>query len=149
MPPLYINIGSAPELRGVRMDAYGTTFGPLTTITEFQTQMSSSYPALAESIKRVASAPICNLGTVVGNLMMANAHASPATFFGSEGGLRHVEAGQRLRARRGRTGFGAKHGWPGDCLLSHAHRSRDVLLFESGRVRSEIFTLEAARVARS
>jgi len=74
-PPMLVDIGRIPELRGVRSNG-GTVIGAMTTYTELagSDELRRSLPVLAECAAKVGDPAVRNRGTIGGAL----AHADPA-----------------------------------------------------------------------
>eukprot|EP00897_Mesotaenium_endlicherianum_P009379 jgi/Mesen1/846/ME000112S10986 len=83
-PPAAIlaDVSQLAELRGAQATSQGLTVGAATTITDFVALLEahasvspSTFSPLAKFLKaRVANQQVRNMGTVVGNLMVAHAH---------------------------------------------------------------------------
>jgi xanthine dehydrogenase small subunit len=56
------------ELREIRRDAAGLWIGAAVTLTAAWSALLEDYPALAEQAGRFASPPVCNSGTLCGNI---------------------------------------------------------------------------------
>jgi xanthine dehydrogenase small subunit len=67
LPPL-VYVGAIPALRRIRRSASGLHIGAAVTLTEAWSALVAEHPALVEQAKRFASPPVCNSGTLVGNI---------------------------------------------------------------------------------
>jgi xanthine dehydrogenase small subunit len=66
--PVIIYIGNVAELKHiVRTDHY-TEFGAAVSLTDAFKELTSEYPEMFEVARRFASPPICNAGTLCGNI---------------------------------------------------------------------------------
>jgi xanthine dehydrogenase small subunit len=66
--PALVYIGEVPELRSIREDAKGLWIGAAVTLSEAWPALVAAHPGLAEQARRFASPPICNSGTLCGNV---------------------------------------------------------------------------------
>lgn len=67
MPPI-IYLGSVAELKEVREDAAGVSIGAAVSLTDAWRAIVTLYPQLHELALRFASPPVCNSGTLCGNI---------------------------------------------------------------------------------
>jgi len=67
LPPI-IYTGGIVELRQIRRSAAGLHIGAAATLTEAWAALVAEFPPLAELAKRFASPPVCNSGTLGGNI---------------------------------------------------------------------------------
>ena len=67
LPPI-IYLGNVPELQQIRRNAAGLWIGAAVTLTNAWSALLEDYPTLAEQAGRFASPPICNSGTLCGNI---------------------------------------------------------------------------------
>jgi carbon-monoxide dehydrogenase medium subunit len=74
-PALLVGLGQLPDLRGVEADDSGLRIGALTTHREVEISplVEARLPVLADTLRKVATVRIRNVGTIGGNL----AHADP------------------------------------------------------------------------
>jgi xanthine dehydrogenase small subunit len=63
-----IYLGNVVELREIRRNAAGLWIGAAVTLTAAWSALLEDYPALAEQAGRFASPPVCNSGTLCGNI---------------------------------------------------------------------------------
>ncbi|MDJ0653968.1 MAG: xanthine dehydrogenase small subunit [Xanthomonadales bacterium] len=66
--PRVIYLGNIPELQQITVDNEGMTIGAGANLTEALAMLVDEYPGFAEVSRRYASPPICNAGTLVGNV---------------------------------------------------------------------------------
>jgi len=67
LPPI-IYLGNVAELQQIRRDAAGLWIGAAVTLSAAWSALLEDYPALAEQAGRFASPPVCNSGTLCGNV---------------------------------------------------------------------------------
>jgi xanthine dehydrogenase small subunit len=67
LPPL-IYLGEVPELQRITADAGGLHIGAAVPLSSAWPAIVAQRPALAEVAQRFASPPVCNSGTLVGNI---------------------------------------------------------------------------------
>ena len=67
LPPL-IYIGAVRELRSIRRTADAVEIGAAVTLTEAWKTLTAIYPQFADLAQRFASPPVCNSGTLCGNI---------------------------------------------------------------------------------
>jgi xanthine dehydrogenase small subunit len=67
LPPI-IYLGNVAELHEIRRNAAGLWIGAAVTLTAAWSALLEDYPALAEQAGRFASPPVCNSGTLCGNI---------------------------------------------------------------------------------
>jgi len=66
--PTLIYIGAVRELRSIRGTADGMEIGAAVTLTDAWKAIVAAYPQLADLAQRFASPPVCNSGTLCGNV---------------------------------------------------------------------------------
>jgi xanthine dehydrogenase small subunit len=67
LPPI-IYLGDVAELQQIRRDVAGLWIGAAVTLSAAWAALLEDYPALAEQAGRFASPPVCNSGTLCGNI---------------------------------------------------------------------------------
>jgi xanthine dehydrogenase small subunit len=67
LPPL-VYLGEVAELAAIEVAEAGLTIGAAVSLTDAWRAIVERYPAFAELARRFASPPVCNSGSLVGNL---------------------------------------------------------------------------------
>jgi xanthine dehydrogenase small subunit len=67
LPPI-VHIGAVPELKEVHEDATSLRIGAAVSLTDAWRSIVKLYPTLSELALRFASPPVCNSGTLCGNI---------------------------------------------------------------------------------
>lgn len=92
LPPI-VYIGAVPELQQVRVTNDAITIGAAVTLTDAWQVIVAHFPRLADLARRFASPPVCNSGTLGGNV----ANASPV----GDSMPALIALGARVELRRG------------------------------------------------
>jgi xanthine dehydrogenase small subunit len=66
--PAIVYIGNIAELRRIERADHYTEFGAVVSLTDAFAELTKEYPDLQEVARRFASPPICNAGTLCGNI---------------------------------------------------------------------------------
>jgi xanthine dehydrogenase small subunit len=66
--PHIVYVGAVADLKRIRRDAAGIEIGAAVSLTEGWRALVAEFPTLAEMAQRFASPPVCNSGTLCGNL---------------------------------------------------------------------------------
>ena len=66
--PTIIYLGNVAELKRTRRVDHYTEFGAAVSLTDAFVELTAEYPELQEIARRFASPPICNAGTLCGNI---------------------------------------------------------------------------------
>jgi xanthine dehydrogenase small subunit len=110
LPPI-IYLGNVVELQQIRSGADGLWIGAAVTLTAAWSALLQQYPALAEQARRFASPPICNSGTLCGNIANGSpiGDSMPALIaLGAELELRHGARQRRIPLERLYLGYQQK-----------------------------------------
>jgi xanthine dehydrogenase small subunit len=67
LPPI-VYVGAVAELKRIRRDAVGIEIGAAVSLTDAWRAVVAEFPTLAEMAQRFGSPPVCNSGTLCGNL---------------------------------------------------------------------------------
>jgi xanthine dehydrogenase small subunit len=116
LPPI-VYVGAIEELREVREGPEGVWIGAAATLTDAWSVLVKTYPALAEQVRRFASAPICNSGTLCGNVANGSpvGDSIPALIaLGAELDLRLGKRERRIPVERLYLGYQHKDLAPGE-----------------------------------
>ena len=119
--PHIVYIGAVDELKSARRDATGIEIGAAVSLTEGWRALVAEFPTLAEMAQRFASPPVCNSGTLCGNL----ANGSPIgdslpvlIALNAELALRRGARTRRLPLEQFYLGYQSKALEPGEFIAS-------------------------------
>jgi len=119
LPPI-VYLGNVAELQQIGRSASGLWIGAGVTLTAAWSALLEEYPALAEQARRFASPPVCNSGTLCGNI----ANGSPIgdsmpvlIALGAELELRHGARERRMPLERLYVGYQQKDLAPGEFIV--------------------------------
>jgi xanthine dehydrogenase small subunit len=96
LPPI-IYTGGIVELRQIHRSAAGLYIGAAATLTEAWAALVAEFPALAELAKRFASPPVCNSGTLGGNIANGSPIGDSMPALIALGATLHLRQGARVR----------------------------------------------------
>jgi xanthine dehydrogenase small subunit len=120
LPPI-VYIGTIPELKEVRIVGSSVRIGAAASLTDAWQLLLTHYPALAELAMRFASPPVCNAGTLCGNI----ANGSPIgdsmpilLALGAEIELRRGQQTRRLPLDQFYLGYQRKDLRPGEFVVA-------------------------------
>ena len=119
LPPI-IYLGNVAELQQIRRSASGLWIGASVTLTSAWSALLEDYPALAEQARRFASPPVCNSGTLCGNIANGSpiGDSMPALIaLGAEIELRHGTRERRLPLERLYRAYQQKDLAPGEFIV--------------------------------
>jgi len=119
LPPI-IYLGNVVELREIRRNAAGLWIGAAVTLTDAWSALLEDYPALAEQAGRFASPPVCNSGTLCGNIANGSpiGDSMPALIaLGAELELRKEAHQRRIPLERLYLGYQRKDLAPGELIV--------------------------------
>ena len=119
LPPI-IYLGNVAELQQIRRSAVGLWIGAAVTLTAAWSALLEDYPALAEQARRFASPPVCNSGTLCGNIANGSpiGDSMPALIaLGAELELRHGARQRRIPLERLYLGYQRKDLAPGELIV--------------------------------
>jgi xanthine dehydrogenase small subunit len=120
LPPI-IYLGAVAELKRITLGAEGLRIGAAVTLSAAWAALVRLCPALAEQAQRFASPPVCNSGTLCGNIANGSpiGDAMPALIaLGAELELRHGTRMRRLPLERLYLGYQQKALAPGEFIAS-------------------------------
>jgi xanthine dehydrogenase small subunit len=141
LPPL-IYLGNVAQLREIRRDAAGLWIGAAVTLTAAWSALVEAYPALAEQAGRFASPPVCNSGTLCGNIANGSpiGDSMPALIaLGAEIELRQARQQRRMPLERLYLGYQRKDLSPGEVIVGvRVPPSRASQLFASYKLAKRI-----------
>jgi xanthine dehydrogenase small subunit len=119
LPPI-LYLGAVPELQQIRTNGGGLWIGAAVPLSVAWPALVAEHPALAEQAERFASPPVCNSGTLCGNV----ANGSPIgdsmpglIALGAEIELRHGARQRRLPLDRFYLGYKKKDLAPGELIV--------------------------------
>jgi xanthine dehydrogenase small subunit len=119
LPPI-LYLGAVPELQQIRSDGEGLWIGAAVPLAEGWPALVAEHPALAEQAARFASPPVCNSGTLCGNLANGSpiGDSMPSLIaLGAEIELRHGARQRRLPLDRFYLGHQKKDLAPGELIV--------------------------------
>ena len=119
LPPI-IYLGNVAELQQIRRDAAGLWIGAAVTLSSAWAALLEDYPALAEQAGRFASPPVCNSGTLCGNIANGSpiGDSMPALMaLGAELELRRGAQQRRIPLERLYLGYQRKDLAPGELIV--------------------------------
>jgi xanthine dehydrogenase small subunit len=96
LPPI-VYTGGIPELRQIRRSAGALYIGATATLTDAWAALVAEFPALAELAKRFASPPVCNSGTLGGNIANGSPIGDSMPALIALGAELHLRLGARTR----------------------------------------------------
>ncbi|WP_020651163.1 xanthine dehydrogenase small subunit [Solimonas variicoloris] len=120
LPPL-IYVGEVAELRTIEDGADGLRIGAAVLLAEAWPALVARHPPLAELARRFASPPVCNSGTLVGNVANGSpiGDSMPALLaLGASVELRHGERTRRLPLDQFYLGYQKKALQPGEFVAA-------------------------------
>ena len=120
LPPI-IYLGNVVELRDIRRNAAGLWIGAAVTLTDAWSALLEDYPALAEQAGRFASPPVCNSGTLCGNIANGSpiGDSMPALIaLGAVLELRNEAHQRRIPLERLYLGYQRKDLAPGEFIVA-------------------------------
>jgi xanthine dehydrogenase small subunit len=97
LPPI-VYLGGIEELRQIRRSAAGLHIGAAATLTDAWAALVAEFPALTELAKRFASPPVCNSGTLGGNIANGSAIGDSMPALMALGAQLHLRHGARTRS---------------------------------------------------
>lgn len=120
LPPI-VYLGEVAELRQIRTSDDSLRIGAAVTLTEAWSAIVARYPSLDELARRFASPPVCNSGTLCGNI----ANGSPVgdsmpvlIALGAQVELRHGERTRTLPLDQFYLGYQRKDLLPGEFVVA-------------------------------
>ena len=119
--PALVYLGAVRELQQIRSSAVGLCIGAAVPLSAAWRALVEQYPALAEQAGRFASAPVCNSGTLCGNIANGSpiGDSMPALIaLGAELELRHGARHRRIPLERLYLGYQQKDLAPGEFIVS-------------------------------
>jgi xanthine dehydrogenase small subunit len=119
LPPI-IYLGEVAELQQIRNGAAGLWIGAGVTLSAAWSVLLQHYPALAEQARRFASPPVCNSGTLCGNIANGSpiGDSMPALIaLGAELELRHGARQRRIPLERLYLAYEQKDLAPGEFIV--------------------------------
>ena len=119
LPPV-IYLGEVAELRQIRTSSAGLWIGAAVSLSAAWSALLEQYPALAEQARRFASPPVCNSGTLCGNIGNGSpiGDSMPALIaLGAELELRHGARQRRIPLERLYLGYQRKDLAPGEFIV--------------------------------
>jgi len=120
LPPM-LYVGAIPELREMSDTPRGLCIGAGVSLTTAWAALLNKHPALAEQALRFASPPVCNSGTLCGNIANGSpiGDSMPALIaLGAEVELRLGTQQRRLPLERLYLGYQKKDLRPGELIVS-------------------------------
>jgi xanthine dehydrogenase small subunit len=120
LPPI-VYVGCVAELREIHHTAAGLRIGAGASLTTAWAALVAQHPALAEQALRFASPPVCNSGTLCGNIANGSpiGDSMPSLIaLGAEIELRHGGQSRRLPLERFYLGYQKKDLRPGEFVVS-------------------------------
>src|SRR5215470_13565677 len=118
LPPI-LYLGNVMELREIRRNAAGLWIGAAVTLTAAWSALLEDHPALAEQAGRFASPPVCNSGTLCGNIANGSpiGDSMPALIaLGAAIQLRHGARSRRIPLESLYLGYQKKDLRPGEFI---------------------------------
>jgi xanthine dehydrogenase small subunit len=97
LPPI-VYLGGIEELRQIRRSAAGLHIGAAATLTDAWAALVAEFPALTELAKRFASPPVCNSGTLGGNVANGSPIGDSMPALIALGAQLHLRLGARSRS---------------------------------------------------
>jgi xanthine dehydrogenase small subunit len=122
LPPI-IYLGEVPELAQIRNGAGGLWIGAAVPLSAAWPALVAAHPALTEQARRFASPPICNSGTLCGNIANGSpiGDSMPALIaLGAELELRHGTLSRKVPLERFYLGYQKKALVPGEFIVGVA-----------------------------
>ena len=119
--PTLIYIGAVRELRTIRRTADAIEIGAAVTLTEAWKALVAAYPQFADLAQRFASPPVCNSGTLCGNVANGSpvGDSMPALIaIGAEVELRRGDRRRSLPLENFYLGYQKKDLQPGEFVAS-------------------------------
>lgn len=119
--PVMVHIGAVAELQQIRREAAGVYIGAGVTLSAAWPALIAQYPQLSELARRFASPPVCNSGTLCGNIANGSpiGDSMPALItLGAELELRRGKSRRRLALERLYLGYQKKDLAPGEFVVS-------------------------------
>jgi xanthine dehydrogenase small subunit len=120
LPPM-VYLGAVPELRQIRETAGRLWIGAGVSLTAAWAVLTREYPTLAEQAQRFASPPVCNSGTLCGNIANGSpiGDSMPALMaLGAELELRHGRRTRMLPLESFYLGYRRKDLRPGEFVVA-------------------------------
>jgi xanthine dehydrogenase small subunit len=120
LPPI-LYLGTVPELQEIRHTDAGLHIGAGVSLSAAWSALVQQHPALAEQALRFASPPVCNSGTLCGNVANGSpiGDSMPALIaLGAEVELRQGTRHRRLPLERLYLGYQKKDLLPGEFVVS-------------------------------
>ncbi|MDB6091920.1 MAG: xdhA [Gammaproteobacteria bacterium] len=118
-----VYLGDVPELQQIRSSDAGLWIGAAVPLSRAWPALVAAHPALAEQARRFASPPICNSGTLCGNIANGSpiGDSLPALIaLGAAIDLRHGARLRRLPLERFFLGYQKKDLQPGEFIVGVA-----------------------------
>jgi xanthine dehydrogenase small subunit len=97
LPPI-VYVGGIEELRQIQRSADGLHIGAAATLTDAWAALMTEFPALTEVAKRFASPPVCNSGTLGGNIANGSPIGDSMPALIALGAQLHLRHGARVRS---------------------------------------------------
>ena len=119
--PALVYLGDVPELQQIRSSDAGLWIGAGVPLSAAWLALVELYPGLAEQAGRFASPPVCNSGTLCGNIANGSpiGDSMPALIaLGAELELRHGARHRRIPLERLYLGYQKKDLAPGEFIVS-------------------------------
>jgi xanthine dehydrogenase small subunit len=119
--PSMVYVGAIPELQSVVQVGGELRIGAGVSLTVAWDALVQEHPALAEQARRFASPPVCNSGTLCGNVANGSpiGDSMPALIaLGAEVELRHGASRRRLPLEQLYLGYQKKNLRPGEFIVS-------------------------------
>ena len=120
LPPI-VYLGAIAELQEIRNTDAGLHIGAGASLSAAWSALVAQHPALAEQARRFASPPVCNSGTLCGNIANGSpiGDSMPALIaLGAEVELRHGTHHRRMPLERLYLGYQKKDLRPGEFVVS-------------------------------
>ena len=118
--PAIVYLGAVGELQQIRNGDAGLWIGAGVPLSSAWPALVKQYPALAEQARRFASPPVCNSGTLCGNIANGSpiGDSMPALIaLGAELDLRHGASQRRIPLERLYLGYQKKDLAPGEFIV--------------------------------
>jgi len=96
--PTIVYVGGVEELRQIQRSAAGLHIGAGATLTDAWAALVAEFPALTEVAKRFASPPVCNSGTLGGNIANGSPIGDSMPALIALGAQLHLRKGARVRS---------------------------------------------------
>jgi xanthine dehydrogenase small subunit len=119
LPPI-VYLGAIAELQEIRNTDAGLHIGAGVSLSAAWSALVAQHPALAEQARRFASPPVCNSGTLCGNIANGSpiGDSIPALIaLGAEVELRHGTCHRRMPLERLYLGYQKKDLQPGEFVV--------------------------------